>query len=401
MTATAPLGGVQVIDFSWLLPGPFCTRVLSDLGADVIKIEPPGGDYITRMMPGVHEVLNRAKAICSVDLKTDQGRTLVLDLCAGADVVVEGFRPGVAARLGIGFDDLCVIAPQVVYCSISGFGQTGARRDEPGHDIAYQAMAGAFAAVLALEEPPTRSTLPIADLGSGLLAASSICAALADKSRTDAVHLDLSMAESVAYLSAASRWGRYPAAGRSVEASDLASYSPGNGLYRTRDGEWVAIAAVEDKYWRRLCTAIGRRDLADERFSSHEARMGQREVLMAEIEREMAARTLPELYEALHNAEVPVTPLRREDEVCGDGTFQDRGAIERADGGWIVHYPVATGRGRITASADRDRCGPEEALLNAGIGRERLRQLTAAGIVQTSGNPTQDVWTSQGGSVDA
>lgn len=400
MTSTAPLSGVRVIDFSWLLPGPFCTRVLADLGAEVIKIEPPGGDYITRMMPGVHEVLNRAKAVCSVDLKVDEGLSFALDLCATAQVVVEGFRPGVTERLGIGFDDVRDRAPGVVYCSISGFGQTGSRRDEPGHDVAYQAMAGAFAAVLALEEPPTRSTLPIADLGSGLLAATSICAALADSSRTGAVHLDLSMAESVAYLAAASRWGRYPGASRSVEAADLASYAPGNGLYRTSDGEWVALAAVEDKYWRRLCLAVGRGDLAQDRFATHESRMDHREELAAEIEREVAARTLSELSQALDGAEVPVTPLRREDEVCGDAAFQERGAIESQGGGWVVHHPVTAREGRITAAADPSPRSSESTLVDAGIAGDRVARLIDAGILEVGGHGGHEKVASQGGSSD-
>jgi crotonobetainyl-CoA:carnitine CoA-transferase CaiB-like acyl-CoA transferase len=373
---------VRVIDFSWLLPGPFCTRVLADLGADVIKIEPPGGDYITRMMPGAHEVLNRAKSVWSVDLKADEGLDLVLDLCASAQVVVEGFRPGVTDRLGIGFDDVCSRSPEVVYCSISGFGQTGARRDEPGHDVAYQAIAGAFAAVLALDEPPTRSTLPIADLGSGLLAATSICAALADRSRAGAVHLDLSMAESVAYMAASSRWGSYPAAGRPVEVTDLASYAPGNGLYRTRDGRWVALAAVEDKYWERLCLALGRPELAATRFATHEARMEHREELAAEIEREISDRTLSDLAKVLEGAEVPVTPLRRAGEVCGDAALQERGAVEPQGHGWVVHHPVTAREGRITAPSGDPSRSPVGALAEAGIAQDRVDRLSAAGILQ-------------------
>src|SRR4051812_753402 len=192
----SPLIDIRVLDLSQLLPGPFCTQILADLGAAVVKVEPPDGDPARGMPSDLFATANRNKASVDLDLKAPADRNACLRLAAASDVVVEGFRPGVVERLGVGYEDVRARNPGVVYCSISGFGRTGPRRDRPGHDANYLAASGALAYSGHWSEVPRRSGLPIADLAASCYGAIAILAALHERARTGlGGHIDLAMAD--------------------------------------------------------------------------------------------------------------------------------------------------------------------------------------------------------------
>lgn len=262
-----PLEGVRVLDLSRLLPGPYCSMLLADYGAEVIKVEDPGlGDYLRWYPPMVEETsayfvaLNRNKKSVTLNLKDPEGVALLRRLAETADVVLESFRPGVADRLGVGYSDLKAMNPRLIYCSLTGYGQTGPYRDRSGHDLNYMALAGALAQLR-----PGPDALPIlpgvqmADIAGAMYAAQSITMALFARERSGAgAYLDVAM------LDAAMSWlpfvaartfaeGTAPRPGITELNGALARY----GVYGTADGKAVALGALEDKFWHAFCAAAG------------------------------------------------------------------------------------------------------------------------------------------------
>lgn len=263
-----PLDGVRILDLTRLLPGPFCTQLLADLGADVIKIEDPvGGDYLRHTPPlledgtsALFHALNRGKRSVTLNLKEANDRTLFLALVDSADVVVESFRPGVMDRLGVGPEALRTRKSSLIYCAISGYGQTGPLRHRAGHDINYVARAGAFA----LMRTPTLLPVQIADLAGGAWpAAMQICAALVGRHRHgEGATIDVDMRATVAGL-LSMLYARI-AAGESIEGGEdlLIGKVPCYDLYPTADGH-VAVGALEPKFWTAVCSVLERPDLLD------------------------------------------------------------------------------------------------------------------------------------------
>jgi crotonobetainyl-CoA:carnitine CoA-transferase CaiB-like acyl-CoA transferase len=340
MSAQAPLAGVRVVDCSLYLPGPYATRLLADLGAEVVRIEPPNGDPVRQFMPGAYEWLNRGKRAIHVDLKSDDGRELVHDLLRTADVVVEGFRPGVADRLGIGPEQAASLRPGVIFCSLSGYGQTGPDRDRPGHDIGYEASGGAYAAVLAADEHPAVPHVPVGDLGGGVFAAMSICAALAGRGGDDLVHIDVSLQEAVTHMSIP-RVAGFLRDGLEPEPESLATFAPGSGLFETADGAWVALAAVEDHFWCRMCGALDLPALVKPPYDTHAGRMAQRTELRVTIAGRVVELTLAELSALLDESDTPMDVVRGIVDVCADPHLRARGMVSTApDGLPEVHFPV-------------------------------------------------------------
>lgn len=375
-----------------LLPGPFATRLLSDLGADVIKVEPPTGDPGTTLLPGLAPFLERGKRAVQIDLKAEGGRELVLDLIATADVVLEGFRPGVADRLGVGFAAASERRPGIIYCSISGYGQDGPMRETPAHDANIEAAAGGYAGAIAIGEEPTTPYMPIADLSASMFAALSITAAIAQRAagagmREESVHLDVSMQEALTYF-AVPRWGRYLADGVPPQAGDLVAYSPGAGMFRTADGRHVALAAIEDDFWTNLCTGIGRPELAEEPYTSHEQRMAHRWFLRPEIATAITQQQSTGLIETLSARGVPITLAKTVSEVAEDPHLLERGALTREGDGLRLDFPVRQGgRQRSFASPSYpDRELDEQTLLRElGISPEREAGLRASGALKRKG----------------
>jgi crotonobetainyl-CoA:carnitine CoA-transferase CaiB-like acyl-CoA transferase len=261
------LRGIRVLDLSRLLPGPYLTMVLADMGADVVKIEDPRvGDYLRALPPakggiaGRFLAINRGKRSCTLDLKTPAARDAFLQMVERADVVVESFRPGVMDKLGLSYATLAARNPKIVVCSISGFGQTGPYVEKAGHDLNYIALAGVLAMTGPTGGAPQMPGIQIADLAGGALwSATSILAALVGRERTGkGAHLDISMTEGSLALLAAELGnmdcGARPSRGTEALNGALACY----GVYRTKDGRYLSVGALEPKFWIALNQAIGR-----------------------------------------------------------------------------------------------------------------------------------------------
>jgi crotonobetainyl-CoA:carnitine CoA-transferase CaiB-like acyl-CoA transferase len=323
------LTGIRVLDLSVWRPGPYATQLLAELGADVLKVEPPGGDPM-RSYPELFASLSANKRSLMLDLKDPSDHARALELAAGANVVIEGFRPGVAERLGVGYDDVRASNPAVIYVSVSGMGQTGPLAAAAGHDLNYQAWAGALAPDGGV---PRVAALPIADLAAGMTAAFAVCAALVGRRRTgDGERIDLAMTDVLATWTGAAR----PRAEGVLQAEPGV---PGYGVFETAGGAYVTLGVLtEDHFWAALCDALG---LADHRGLGFADRMAQLASLQALLRAAIKLRDRDELVAALLSAGVPVAPVLNRDEMLGSEHLRTRGSVT-ADP-WsdpAVGYPV-------------------------------------------------------------
>jgi alpha-methylacyl-CoA racemase len=299
MTA-ALLSGMRVLDLSIWRPGPYATSLLVALGADVLKVEPPGGDPM-RQYPALFESINAGKRSVVLDLKQGGDRARALELAMGADALVEGFRPGVMARLGLDAATVRGANPAIVYCSISGYGQDDPRAGLPGHDVNYQAWAGALTPEGGTATMPR---LPIADLSAGMSAAFGICAAVLGRQATgQGAHLDVSMTDVLATWT-----GRAGGADGEGDAGSPAPQPvPGYGLFVTADGGQIALGVLsEQHFWSSLCTELGLDDVAKLSF---EERSGRGSEMQRTVAAAIARRRRDDLVEALTAAAVPVAPV--------------------------------------------------------------------------------------------
>ncbi len=332
------LGGIRVLDLSQVMSGPFCTMMLADLGADVIKIENPEQGDQTRKSWGYSVIgedsraflsLNRNKRSVSIDLKDPAGLQRFLALAAEADVVIENFRPGVAARLGIDYETVRAVNPRIVYASISGFGQTGPYSAYPGYDLIAQAMTGVMSVMGEPDGPPMKSAIPIADLGAGMFATIGILAALIARGKDgEGQYLETSLFESALAMSV---WEstEYWSTGESPRP--LGSANRMSAPYQavaTSDG-YLTIGANNEKLWRGLCEVLGAPELiADPRFADNNRRMDNRPALIEELERRFASRTTDEWVADLLAAGVPAGPIRDYKQVLtSDPHVKARGMI--------------------------------------------------------------------------
>jgi crotonobetainyl-CoA:carnitine CoA-transferase CaiB-like acyl-CoA transferase len=325
------LAGVRVLDLSIWRPGPYATQLLVELGADVVKVEPPGGDPM-RVFPTLFAVLNAGKRSAVVDLKDAAGRAAVHARAADADVVVEGFRPGVVRGLGVDDESIRRVNPSIVYCSISGYGQTGPLAGVPGHDVNYQA----WAAVLEPRagERPVVARPPIADLAGGAYAALSVCAALVRRAHTgEGESIDVSMTDVLA------SWiGAVPPLAL-PDGQQVGGQVPGYGTFATADGGWIALGVIsEDHFWAGLTRTLGLDDVASLSFSDRLA-LGRQ--LTPRIEEAIARRDRDDLVRELEEAGVPVAPVLAQEEMLAAPVFRDRGTVVAGpDGAPVVRHPM-------------------------------------------------------------
>lgn len=336
-----PLTGLRILDLTRLLPGPLCTLHLADLGADVIKIEDLGaGDYVT---PAARELLNRNKRGVRLDLKQPEGVGAFLQLCEKADALVEGFRPGVMARLGLDYETVRRRNPRIVYCSISGYGQTGPLSQMAGHDVNYCGYAGVADQVGTPQGELALSNLPLADLLGGTMpAVMGMLAALLDAQRTgQGRHVDVAitdgvLAHAVIPLAGLNSRGRTPPPGGDRLTGALPCY----GLYATQDGRHLAVGALEHKFWAEFCEVIGRPDLVARHIPATDA---EREQARQEVARVVAAHPLSYWVEKLARADCCVTPVLRLDEAQDLPHFRERGMwvqAQTAEGGDVMHLAM-------------------------------------------------------------
>lgn len=268
MTVLPSLAGVRVLDFSRLLPGPYGTQLLRQMGAAVIKLEPPLGGDPLRAAPeafglgAMFEPLNRGKQSVAVNHRNPAGRELVRRLAAESDVLVESFRPGVLERAGLGYADLHALNPRLIYCSLSGYGQAGPYRDRAGHDLNYLAVGGLLALCDTAGPLPAQPGVQIADLAGGMLAALLITGALVERDRTGCGRrLDVALLDAAVLWAlplAAAALGRQPPYN---QAGPLGGDLPCYHVYATADGQAVTLGALEAAFWANFCGAVGRPDL--------------------------------------------------------------------------------------------------------------------------------------------
>jgi len=333
----AALTDVVVLDFTRLLPGPFCTQLLANLGADVIKVEDPRvGDYMRSVPPLIDTVsypflmVNRGKRSLAVDLKTPEGQEIVRKLARRADVVVEQFRPGVMARLGVDYVGLAITNPKLVYCSFSGYGQTGPYKDLPGHDINFEALAGILAVTGTKENGrPTIPGVPIADLASGFNAALAILASLRTRDRTGrGEFIDVSIHDTAVTLLVLGL-ARYLATGEEPLAGEtlLTGTFPFYALYETKDGRWISVATVEPKFWVRMCELVGASELRDQQFAND----SERSAVAATLAARFREKTLAEWERVFEAERLPIAGVKRVAEVVDDPHVKARGLLPRVD----------------------------------------------------------------------
>jgi crotonobetainyl-CoA:carnitine CoA-transferase CaiB-like acyl-CoA transferase/enoyl-CoA hydratase/carnithine racemase len=319
-TPEGALAGMTVLDLTQVMAGPFCTMILADLGADVVKVENPESGDQTRASFGqagkgadsrAFLALNRNKRSITLDLKSDEGRATFHELVRSADVVVENWRPGVAAKLGVDHATLAPLNPGLIYASVSGFGQTGPYADRPGYDLIAQAMAGVMSVTGEPGDRPVKSGIPLGDLGAGLFTAVGILAAWASRQRTgEGQHVETSLFEAALAMSvweSTEFWATGEAPGPLGSAHRMSA--PYQAL-ATRDG-YVTVGANNERLWQRLCRALEVEHLADDpRFATNADRMAHRAELVVELERRLTGEDTGVWVERLLAAGVPAGPIQ-------------------------------------------------------------------------------------------
>ena len=390
-----PLAGVRVVDLSRVLAGPYATMTLADLGADVVKIEHPAGGDETRAwgppFAGGESAyflsVNRSKRSVALDLKDPEGRELALELCARAEVVIENFRPGSAARLGLDYEAVRQRRPDVVYCTISGFGLREPT-DRAGYDFTVQAESGLMAITGELDGEPMKFGVAIVDILTGLNAVTAILAALHRRDLTgegDLVEvslLDSAFAALVNVGANALLTGEEPQRYGNAHPS-IVPYQP----FRAVDG-WIAVAAANDGLYARLCTAIERPDLAaDERYATNEARVLNREPLIAELEAVFVGRSADEWERLLLAAGVPAGKIRGVGEALRTGQARTR-RVDHPTGGTVelVGPPFELKSANLGAWTPPPLLGQHtaEVLRELGVDDERLASLEERGVIARS-----------------
>ena len=330
---SGPLTGMKVLDLSRLLPGPYCSMVLGDLGAEVLKVEDPKrGDYMRSWGPRVGDesamflMLNRNKKSIGLNLKTEAGRSIFMTLARQYDVVLEGFRPGVMDRLGIGYEILKDENPGLIYCAITGYGYTGPYRDKAGHDLNYLSLAGVLGTIGQRGGPPVIPGIQIADIGGGaLLAALAILSAYISRQRTGkGQFVDVSMLDgSFAWLPVAFgefvAQGKEPEAGHSFLTGGYACYR----VYETRDGRYMGLGALESQFWESFCKAVDREDFIPLQFAEGEEQAD----LITEVSRIFKQKTRREWMDSLKQTDCCCEPVNSVSEAISDPQVQSRDMV--------------------------------------------------------------------------
>lgn len=386
------LDGVRVLDLSRLLPGPYATQLLADLGADVIKVEDPEtGDYARDQPPltdrgvgRVFDAVNRGKRSVGIDLKRDRGRELFFRLAEVSDVVFEQFRPGVAARLGVDYDTVCEHNPSIVYCSLSGYGQSGPYADRVGHDLNYVGVAGLLDMTRdSSDEAPRIPGYPIADMAGGLFAAFSVVGALASRAlgNTDGEYVDVAMTDVVVSLSqvvtAEAVAGADPRPGRTPLTGELPWYD----VYAAADGRYLTLAALEPKFWAAFCEAVDRPDLRAVHGTEDPA---ERAALREELEALFAQRPRADWLDRLAAAEAMVGPVQTPRELLDDPQVEARGLMEReSQGPPRVGFPARSTAEPSPPDAAAPALGEQtdEVLRSLGLDESMLEDLRDANVI--------------------
>lgn len=385
----AALDGIRILDLSRMLPGPYCSMVLGDLGAEVIKVEEPSIGDPTRLNPdGVFHQINRNKKSIALDLKRPEGRDIFLRLVATSDVVLEQFRPGVVDRLGIGYDAASGANPRIIYCSLTGYGQQGHYRERAGHDINYIALAGILGLTADERGKPVIPGTQIADLVGGIMAALAILAALLAREKSGrGQYIDVSMldcARSLLPIPAARHLS-----GKKLNLGEkygLSGAYPFYNIYETADGRFMSLGALEPKFWENFCRRIGRQDLIERQFDEGQ----RRQELFEELRRIFKSRTLSQWIELMRDADACCEPVLSLEEALQGELAQ--GAIREIDGTKLLGFAFKLSQTPMSIRGPAPELGEHTDQLLAELGfseadRERLRR---DGVVRMASDPGRD-----------
>jgi crotonobetainyl-CoA:carnitine CoA-transferase CaiB-like acyl-CoA transferase len=382
---TAPLEGVRVLDLTRHIPGPYATQLLAALGADVVKVEePPGGDPTRAVPPAVgdesaiHAALNRHKRSVVVDLRAPEGAAVVRRLAEGADVLVEGFRPGVLGRRGLGAPELLSANPRLVYCSLTGYGRDSARSSRAVHDIDFLALSGFLAGNRDVEGLPVLPVTQVGDVTGGLFAVIAILGALQARARTGrGQHVEVSLLDSALALMTVPATRRLAGGA----ADDLTGRYACYGVYQCRDGRSVAVGALEPKFWEGLCKALGLPELIGRQWDRGARGLEVRRIL----EHAFAARDRADWVRELGPADVCVEPVLDVEEAAGPASAREMSVTIPVAGGIArsLGFPM-----RFETTPLRGAGGPpglgahtEAVLAEAGLAADEVARLRGQGIV--------------------
>ena len=394
------LKGVRVLDCSQILAGPFCSMLLADMGADVIKIEKPtGGDDTRRMGPPFIDTesaaflaINRNKRSIVLNFKEQSGVQAMKTLVKDADIVIENYRTGTMARLGLGYEDLKNINPGIIYCSISGFGRTGPYANRGGFDLVAQGMSGLMSITGVPNSPPVKVGVPIADMNAGMFATYGILTAYINKLRTKkGQYLEISLLEAAIAYTVWESAG-YFATGDIAEplGSSHRNSAPYQAL-KTKDGH-INVGAPNQSNWERFADAIQRSDLiARNDFKDNASRLVNRESLEAELELTLKTKNSNEWLEVLEKSGVPAGPILNISEVWNDPQVEARNmkvTLDHPTAGKITNIGLAAKLyntpGRITNPAPLLGEHTREILMDAGYSKENIEDLVASGAAVTN-----------------
>jgi len=389
---TLPLEGIRVLDLSRLLPGPFATMLLADFGAEVIKVEDPiQGDYLRWWPPfytkdankesAAFLAVNRNKKSIILNLKDPEGQKVFNRLAEKSDVILETFRPGVVKRLQIDYETIRKINPQIIYCSLSGYGQTGPYKDLPGHDVNYLGVAG-VGSLTGEPDQPKLMGVQVADIGGGgLNAALAILMAIIARSKTgEGQYIDVSMLDgAMTWLALA--FPRYWASKEIPVRGDdlLTGGQPGYEIYRTKDKKFIAVGALELKFWRNLCTAIGREDLADA-----QQRTGKEKKDITEnLKKVILTKTRDEWFELSKQTDICISPVYELDEIMADPQIQAREMIVDFNGIKYIGMPFKLSEtpGSIRIRAPGYGEHTDEILRSLNYSEKEIKSLHNKGVI--------------------
>lgn len=340
ISMSGQLKGIKVVDFTQAMAGPMATMLLGDLGADVIKVEPPSGDQTRKWAPPYAEGMssyflsaNRNKRSFVINLKEAGSKEIVLKILENADILIENFRPGTMKSLGLDYETVKTANSRIIYCSLSGYGQTGPYKDKPGYDLTILANSGLMGINGEPERSPVKFGVPIGDITSGLFADIAILSALYNREISgEGQYIDLSMLDAN-ILTLTNQAFNYFSTG--VDPKRMGSVHPNIAPYqvfRTSDG-FIAIAVGTEKLWKLFCGVINRTDLADDpRFSSNQERLQNRDQLTQELEKTFEKYNKAELQKILEDAGIPAAPIKNISEVVADEQVIHRNMVTKMKG---------------------------------------------------------------------